>query len=231
MKSQFKRNQLVLSFTILFLLSGLLAFAQGTRLLRQPDISNTHITYTYGSDIWVSELNSSEAKRITSTAAVESNPYFSPDGNWIAFSSNRAGSNNVYIVSKDGGEPKRLTWHPSSSSVRGWTNDGKHILFANNRETAPRPYNRLYTISIEGGAPELLTKQWSNDGAYSPDGKQLIIDKMDRWDVEWRAYRGGQNTPLVILDLESQNEVLLPNESTTDIQPMWLGDKIYFLSD
>jgi tricorn protease len=231
MNPQFKLRQLSLSFLFLFLFSGLLAFAQGTRLLRQPDISTTHITFTYGSDIWVSDLNSQDAKRITSTAAGESNPYFSPDGNWIAFSSNRAGTNNVYIVSKKGGEPKRLTWHPSGSTVRGWTNDGKHVLFASDRDTAPRPYNRLYTISIEGGAPKSLTKQWSHDGSFSPNGKQLIIDKMDRWDVEWRAYRGGQNTPLIVLDLESQNEVLLPNESTTDIQPMWLGDTIYFLSD
>jgi tricorn protease len=231
MKPQFKLHQLSFYFLLLFFISGLLAFAQGTRLLRQPDISATHITYSYASDIWITEINSQEAKRITSTSAVESNPYFSPDGNWIAFSSNRAGTNNVYIVSKNGGEPKRLTWHPSGSNVRGWTNDGKHILFASNRETAPRPYNRLYTISIEGGAPKLLTKQWSHDGSFSPNGKQLIIDKMNRWDVEWRAYRGGQNTPLIVLDLESQNEVLLPNESTTDIQPMWLGDLIYFLSD
>ena len=187
MTSNFKTQRQISLFSGLFLLTSILTFAQGTRLLRQPDISATHITYTYGSDIWVSALNSSEAKRITSTAAVESNPYFSPDGNWIAFSSNRAGTNNVYVVSKNGGEPKRLTWHPSGSNVRGWTNDGKHILFASNRETAPRPYNRLYTISVEGGAPQLLTKQWSNDGSYSPDGSQLILDKMDRWDEEWRA--------------------------------------------
>ena len=231
MKSRFKTHSKIHLFALLLLFSGLMSFAQGTRLLRQPDISKTHITYTYGSDIWVSALNSMEAKRITSTAAVESNPYFSPDGNWIAFSSNRAGTNNVYIVAKNGGEPKRLTWHPSGSEVRGWTNDGKHILFASARETAPRPYNRLYKISIEGGAPKLLTKQWGHDGSYSPNGRQMIIDKMDRWDVEWRAYRGGQNTPLIILDLESQNETLLPNDKTTDIQPMWLGDKIYFLSD
>lgn len=216
---------------VLFLFSTTLTFAQGTRLLRQPDISATKITFTYGSDIWISDLNSNEAKRITSTAAVESNPYFSPDGNWIAFTSNRAGKYNVYIVSKNGGEPTRLTWHPSGSTVRGWTNDGKHILFASDRDTAPNPYNRLYTISVKGGAPKLLTRQWSHDGSYSPDGKQLIVDKMDRWDSEWRAYRGGQNTPLIILDLETQDESLLPNESTTDIQPLWLGDKIYFLSD
>ena len=55
---------------------------------------------------------------------------------------------------------------------------------------------------------------------------------MDRWDVEWRAYRGGQNTPLIILNLADYSETLIPNEQRSiDIQPLWLGDKIYFLSD
>ncbi|MHA0111878.1 hypothetical protein ACXYUI_33120, partial [Klebsiella pneumoniae] len=59
----------------------------------------------------------------------------------------------------------------------------------------------------------------------------LVIDKVGRWDVEWRAYRGGQNTPLIILDLATQAETLLPNNRTIDIQPLWIGDNIYFLSD
>ncbi len=223
------KQSINLSFILIFISS--LSLAQGTRLLRQPNISDTHLTYTYGGDIWVTPLNTSEAKRITSTAAVEANPHFSPDGKWIAFNSNRSGSNAVYIVSINGGEPKRLTWHPSGASVRGWTNNGKQIFYASSRETTPRPYNRLWTISKEGGAPKLLTSQWSYDGSFSPNGKQMIIDKMSRWDTEWRAYRGGQNTPLIILDLDSQNEELLPNQSTTDTQPIWLGDLIYFLSD
>ena len=221
----------IIKFSILFIFTSNICFAQNTRLLRQPDLNDTHVTYTYGGDIWVSKLNSNEAKRITSTAAVEANPHFSPDGRWIAFNSNRSGTNAVYVVSVDGGEAKRLTWHPSSALVRGWTNDGKNVLYACSRETAPNPYNRLWTISKVGGAPELLTSQWSFDGSFSPNGKKMIIDKMSRWDVEWRAYRGGQNTPLILLDLESQSEELLPNPSTTDIQPLWLGDLIYFLSD
>lgn len=208
-----------------------LSNAQGTRLLRQPDLSNNQITFTYGSDVWVVPKSGGEATRITSTPAVESNPHFSPDGNWIAFNSSRSGSNNVYIVSAEGGAPKQLTWHPSGSEVRGWSKDGKSVLFASGRDTAPRSYNRLYTVSINGGLPNLLSEQWGHDGDFSTDGKQMIVDKMDRWDVEWRAYRGGQNTPLIILDLESHNEELLPNERTTDIQPIWLNDKIYFLSD
>jgi tricorn protease len=225
-----KINSQLLLANLAFLICTV-GFSQGTRLLRQPDISDSHIVFTYGSDVWITEINSTEAKRLTSTAAVESNPHFSPDGEWIAFTSNRSGVNQVFLVSKNGGEPQQLTWHPSGAEVRGWSPDGKTVLLASSRNTAPRPYNRLYTIDVTGGAPKLLTKQWSHDGALSPDGKKLIIDKMDRWDVEWRAYRGGQNTPLIILNLATQEEQLLPNNKTTDIQPLWLENKIYFISD
>jgi tricorn protease len=218
-------------FALVFLLFFQTNVAQETRLLRQPDLNDTQITFAYGGDIWVAELTSNEVKRITSTPAVESNPYFSPNGKWIAFTSNKSGSNAVYVVSSEGGEAKQLTWHPNGSSVRGWTNDGKHILFASSRNSAPTRFNRLWTIPVEGGAPSLLSHQWGFDGSYAPDGKKMIVDKMSRWDVEWRAYRGGQNTPLIILDLKTQKEELLPHKNSTDVQPLWLGEQIYFLSD
>ncbi|MFY0604680.1 MAG: PD40 domain-containing protein [Flavobacteriaceae bacterium] len=216
---------------ILFSLNINISNAQETRLLRQPDINSSHVVFTYGGDIWVNELGTNNAKRITSTPAVESNPYLSPNGKWIAFSSNRSGSNSVYIVSINGGDVKRLTWHPNGSNVRGWTNDGKSVLYASSRETAPRPYNRLWTVPVKGGAPMLVSKQWGYDGSFSNNGKSIVIDKMSRWDGEWRAYRGGQNTPLIILDIKTSKETLLPHTNTTDIQPLWMKNDIYFLSD
>jgi len=174
-------------FQCIILCAVSFSFAQGTRLLRQPDISQKQVTFAYGGDIWVSNLNASKALRITSTAAVESNPHFSPDGKWIAFNSNRSGNQAIYIVSADGGDVTRLTWHPRPAEARGWTNDGKNVLYATTRDTAPSGYNRLWTVSINGGPAEQLTSQWGHDGSFSPNGKQMIIDKMDRWDVEWRA--------------------------------------------
>ena len=205
--------------------------AQNTRLLRQPDLSDQHIVFTYGSDIWVADRDGSDVHRITSTPAVETNPVFSPDGSMIAFSSNRMGGSAVYVVPVSGGNPTRLTWHPSSALVRDWTPDGKHILYASSRGTAPVPYNKLWTVSVAGGPSQKVSEQWGYDASYSPDGSKLALDKMSRWDGEWRAYRGGQNTPLLILDLDDQSEALLPNEKTTDVQPLWLGEEIFFLSD
>lgn len=226
-----RKLNLAMACITMVLLSITSIRAQGTKLLRQPDISSSHITYAYGSDIWVSAITGDEAKRITSTQAVESNPYFSPDGKWIAFSSNRSGYQAVYVVASQGGEAKQVTWHPSGSLVRGWTNDGKRILYASNRDTAPSPYNRLWTIGITENVPTLVNAQWGFDGSYAPDGEHLVIDRVSRWDSEWRAYRGGQNTPLIILNSITSKEELLPNENTTDIQPLWLGDVVYFLSD
>ncbi len=216
---------------ILLLFLCVSVFSQGTRLLRQPTISSEHIAFVYGGDIWRSDLQGDHVLRITSTPAVESNPHFSPDGNWIAFSSNRSGSNAVYVVAKEGGTPTRLTWHPSSAYVRGWSRDGTQILYATGRESAPTPYNRLWTVSVKGGPSTKIMEQWSYDGSFSPDMKQIVIDRVSRWDVEWRAYRGGQNTPLIIYNLDDHSETLLPNDRTTDIQPVWVKDDIYFLSD
>ena len=218
-------------FTVL--VSSILSssYAQGTRLLRQPSVSSTHVAFVYGGDIWVSNFTSQKTSRITSTGAVESDPHFSPDGKMIAFTSNRSGSNAVYIVSINGGDPTRLTWHPSSCQARGWTPDGTQVLFSSTRNTAPTSFDRLWTVSLNGGPATLLTSQWGTNGSFAPDGKQIIIDRVRRWDVEWRAYRGGQNTPLVLLNLKDLSETLLPNERTTDIQPLWMGDLIYFLSD
>lgn len=226
--TQFKNYFLVL---LLICCASFNTRAQGTRLLRQPTMSSTHIAFIYGGDLWLTDSNGQNLVRLTSTPAVESDPHFSPDGNSIAFTSNRSGGNSVYTIPVTGGTPKRLTYHPSGAISRGWTPDGKRVLYASSRESAPTSINHLWTIPKEGGPSIQVSAQWGNNGDYSPNGKQIILDKMSRWESEFRNYRGGQNTPLIILELNSQNETLLSNEKTIDILPVWMGETIYFLSD
>lgn len=224
MKKIFLTSFCLLAFIIFSL-------GQGTRLLRQPTLSENHIAFTYGGDVWVTNLSNHQTRRLTNTGAVESDPYFSPDGKIIAFSSNRSGMMAVYTVPAEGGTPTRLTWYPSAARVCGWTPDGERILYSSTRETAPYGNGRLWTVSKNGGPSTLLTQQWGYSGSFSPDGKQIVIDRVSRWDKEWRDYRGGQNTPLEILTLKDWSEELLPNDKTMDIHPLWLGETIYFLSD
>ncbi len=205
-------------------------YAQGTRLLRQPHISNDHIVFAHGGDLWITDRSGGDARRLTSTPATESNPYFSPDGTQIAFSSDRSGTEEVYVVPIAGGTPTRLTWYPAGSSVRGWTIDGESILYASSRETAPSGYSRLWTVPAKGGPSTLIQAPRGERGAFGPEDR-IIIEPISRWDVEWRAYRGGQNTSLIVFDPADLSEDPIPNERTTDIFPVWINGKIYFLSD
>ncbi len=216
----------------LVVLNAFIAAAQGTRLLRQPCLSATQIAFEYGGDIWVVPRSGGEASRITSTAAVESDPHFSPDGKWIAFTSDRTGSPQVFVVSAEGGIPKQLTWFPAAASARGWTPDGKRVLYSSPRATAPVGYGRLWSVAAAGGPSTMLPAPMGFDGSYSPDGKKMVVDRVSRWDVEWRHYRGGQNTPLRVMDLSTLEEQEIPSpDRSMDIRPVWVGDDVYFLSD
>src|SRR4051812_4876588 len=227
----FLRALVKLCFVICLCIVCMQTDAQGTRLLRQPSLSATQIAFEYGGDIWIVPKSGGDARRITSTAAVEGNPHFSPDGQWITFSSDRSGIPQVYIVPAQGGMPTRLTWYPAPSYPRGWPPDGKQVLYATSRESAPTGYNRLWTVPVTGGPSGMLPAPWGFSGNYSPDGSKLTIDRVSRWDVEWRHYRGGQNTPLQVLDLKTLAEQNIPTEGSMDIHPIWMNEEIYFLSD
>lgn len=205
--------------------------AQETRLLREPTLGVDAIAFSYGGDLWAVARSGGEAKRLTSTPAVESEPHFSPDGRWIAFTSNRAGPRAVYVMPAEGGEARRLTWSPAGETARGWTPDGEKVLFASGRVSAPTSYAKLWTIPVEGGAAEKLPAYMGVRGSFSADGRQVVVDRVDRWDEEFRSYRGGQNTPLTVVALDDLTEQRLPNELSMDIDPVWMGETIYFLSD
>ncbi len=216
---------------VLGLFSAASLSGQGTRLLRQPTLSATQVAFEYGGDLWVVSRQGGEAVRLTSTPAIEMDPHFSPDGRWIAFTSDRTGSPQVWVVASTGGEPRRLTWHPSASYARGWSPDGKEVLYASDRDAAPVPYAHLWLAPLNGGPPHEVPEAMAVRGSFSPDGKEMVVDRVDRWDVEFRNYRGGQNTPLTILNLGDLSEMKLPNDRTTDTWPVWHGSKIWFLSD
>ena len=212
------------------LLLQITTYAQ-TRLLRQPALSANQIAFAYGGDIWVTARAGGEARRITSTGAIEGNPQFSPDGQWIAFSSDRSGIAQVYIVPAQGGTPTRLSWYPAASYPRGFTPDGKQVLYASRRESAPTGYNRLWTVSVQGGPSTMLPAPMGYDGSFAPGGNKLVVDRVSRWDSEWRHYRGGQNTALQVLDINTLAEQAIPTTGSEDIHPVWMNNEIFFLSD
>ena len=124
-----------------------------TRFLRQPSVSATEIAFVHANDIWVVGRDGGDARRLTSAEGAETEPAFSPDGRWIAFTGEYGGNQDVYLVEAAGGQPERLTWHPSADVVQGWTPDGE-ILFRSGREAVPTRLWTFYTVGTEGGLDE-----------------------------------------------------------------------------
>ena len=90
-----------------------------TRLLRNPDISETHIVFDYAGDIWICNIDGTEPRRLTTFQGMETGPFFSPDGSQICFTAEYDGNRDVYVTTPDGGNPLRLTWHPGTDQAKG----------------------------------------------------------------------------------------------------------------
>ncbi|MDQ3180635.1 MAG: hypothetical protein M3Q33_08955, partial [Acidobacteriota bacterium] len=105
-------KKIILNILIL-LIASVSIFAQTDKpmLFRQPAINKTSIVFSYAGDLWIVPRSGGDARRLTTGIGVESNPYFSPDGNWIAFTGEYDGNTDVYIIPIVGGVPKRLTFH------------------------------------------------------------------------------------------------------------------------
>src|ERR1041384_1516169 len=203
-----------------------------TRLLRSPTVSGGAIAFTYANNIWIVEKSGGMARRLTSFQGDTSNPHFSPDGKWIAFSGEYAGNVDVYAVPSEGGEPRRLTWHPGPDLVQGWMPDGKSIMFSSPRATwAPSGAPRFWTVPAEGGVESPMPLPRGYQGKISADGSRIAYRMNNSWDEERRNYRGGQNRPIWIVDLKTYDLVSPAWTDSKDVDPVWVGDSVYFISD
>ncbi len=199
-------------------------------LLRSPSLSKSQIVFEYANDLWMVNRQGGQASRLTSGIGREFNPHFSPDGTQVAFSGEYDGNVDVYVVAAAGGVPRRLTYHPGPDIAIGWTPDGKRILFGSHRDSYADS-GQLYTIALDGALPEALPLATAEDGSYSPDGTHIAYVPVFQWQAAWKRYRGGQTTKIWLADLADSSIVKVPRENSNDFNPMWIGEKVYFLSD
>jgi tricorn protease len=223
-------------FRYLILLACILTFSvvalalDETPLLTTfPTMSKSEIVFVYGGYLWSVPREGGQARQLT-TGGHETEPLFSPDGRWIAFTGSYDGNADVFVMPADGGEPRRLTWHPGQDSVVGWTPDSRKILFSSGRE-AYADFERLYTVPVDGGVPEVLPMWRGEAASFSPDGQRLAYVPNLKWQDAWKRYRGGQTTQVYVVDLKTLQLEKVPRENSNDDNPVWIGDKVYFLSD
>lgn len=206
------------------------ADSEGPFLLQKPALSQTRIVFVFAGDLWSVSREGGQAERLTSSAGSETSPVFSPDGATIAFTGEYDGNVDVFIVPATGGVPRRLTWHPAADAALGWTPDGRRVLFTSGRNAYSR-FSELYTVGLDGGLEEKLPLPMGYEAAYSPDGKRVAYVPLRRAFTAWKRYRGGLATPVWIANLADSAVEKVPRENSNDFNPIWVGGKVYFLSD
>ena len=214
---------------LVLLCAPLSALGREAKLVRYPHYHNGRIAFTYLADIWTADEDGKNIRRITVHKARDVYPRFSPDGKWIAFSSDRNGNLDVFVVPSEGGAAKQLTFHSADDTVLGWSPDSRSVLFSSNRGDDFAP--KLYTVSLDGGMERNAGADMGINGCFSPDGSKLAINRKGQ--VYWRKYyRGAMNTDVTVMDIAAKKFTDLTDFDGIDSWPMWSRDgNIYFVSD
>lgn len=220
----------IITLCLLFISS--MAVAQmSARLLQHPDVSKTHIAFSYGGDIWIADKAGGLANKLSSAKGDETFPRFSPDGARIAFSGNYDGNTDIYVLPALGGVPTRVTHHGMSDRILDWYPDGQSLLYVSSMESGKQRFSQFYKVPAAGGLPEKLPMAYGEFSSLSPDAGKIAFVDRSRVFRTWKRYRGGTAADVWIFDLKTYESKNITDNTANDELPMWCGDKIYYLSD
>jgi tricorn protease len=208
------------------------------KFVRYAHVANDGtIAFTYHDDIWVAKADGSDPRRLTAHVARDYMPRFSPDGRWIAFTSNRLGNDDVYVVPTTGGEPQQLTWWSGADQAVNWTPDGKEVIISSargqNNWGSP-----LYRVALDGTIPRPMPMDMARTGMLKQDATMVAFNRS--LPSYWRkGYRGNANSDIAVQDLRSGEIRELTDtvmqehrKAVHDVHPMWGADgKIYYASE
>ncbi|WP_189663017.1 S41 family peptidase [Polaribacter sp. IC073] len=228
MKTIFKLSIFLLSFA-LFSQKGAVHFTLKPTLT--PD--GSEVIFSYQGDLWKVNSNGGTTFRLTAMDGTETDPSVSPDGKWLAFSSNQYGNYDVYIMPLKGGEITQLTFHQGNDMVASWNWDSKTINFTSNRYNA----TSNFTISIAGETPKRTFPHYFNtvhNAVQHPITKDIYFN--ESWEsaafAHRKRYKGDYNP-----DIKSYNIVTQKFTKHTSYRGKDFGatidekGNVYFKSD
>ena len=194
---------------------------------RFPAIQGDSICFVSEDDLWLVSSKGGKAQRITTEEGQCLNPSISPDGEWIAYSSDKEGYMEVYCLPINGGLSKRLTFLGASTRVLGWKSPNEILIYSNFQNAFDFS---IYSLSIEGGEPERLSVGNANRISYGGKG-EVVIGRCVKDTARWKRYRGGTVGNLWFKKSPRSKFESILNLKADIADPMIIGKRLYFISD
>jgi tricorn protease len=224
----------LLGWTLAVILaSSLFAADRAPGLMQQPAVSRTHIAFVYDGQVWIVPRGGKTARRVTDSKGRKFDPHFSPDGKRLAFSSGEyADALNLYTVPVSGGAMSRVTYLPGHQLLCQWTGDDR-LLFYTSSLSFVNWEMELYTVSPRGELPARVPIAYGADGALDETGEWLAYTPQYPSSLinQWKRYRGGAAPDIRLLNLRTRESLRITDWKGTDLQPMWHGRTLYYVSD
>lgn len=145
----------ILSAVALCLLSAGVTCADNLRFATNPSLSpdGSSIYFAYQGGLYCVATSGGQALSLLSMRGQADYPVVSPDGRYLAFSSDINGNLDVFVIPVGGGEVRQLTFHEANDFPTSWSPDSRYIYFESNREVASRT---TWRVAVEGGTPQRL---------------------------------------------------------------------------
>ena len=201
------------------------------RIPQTPDIHGDMIAFETEGDIFVGNLKTGEASRLTSWTGQETRPKFSHDGTQIAFTGTYDGRQEVYVIDVSGGIPKRLTYDPAGASIVDWMPDGKHFIFRSTRLSGQGDL-RLFVGDLNGGGiPQPMPMPMAAQGSINPAGNLVAYTRIPLENHWWRHYKGGMANDIYLYNSTANTFSQITTDPINEQYPVFCGDRLFFVSE
>ncbi len=198
---------------------------------RHPTIAGDRVIFVVEDDLWTVPRAGGTARRLTANPGVCTFPVLAPDGRAVAFTGRDDGPAEVYVMDAEGGPPRRITWMGANTQVVGWSSDGKNVLAATDWRQPFGGVMHLVAIPQDGDGPQAQEYGPARAISFSTDRPGIVIGRNSGDPARWKRYRGGTAGTLWIdRGNRGQFSPLIQLQGNL-ANPMWIGRRIYFLSD
>ncbi len=210
------------------LLAFLLTQSAAPAFLREPDIHGDKVVFTCEGDLWLGDLTSGSASRLTRDEGREAGAKFSQDGKWIGYHAEYGGIREVFVIPTEGGQPRQITHTNERADMIGWTPDGKSLIYG----TRGYPtFFWLFTIPFAGGAPTRFPLEYGHVVSFAPDGNRFVFTRVPRAGAPWFRYEGGRKNDIWTGDLAAKKFKKVYESKFTNEYPIWSGERICWVHD